>query len=98
MNKPKRGSFDRVIVWIKQKLELLEGENQLYGTDDFMSWINEYRSAINVLEAAGRVDKKTAIAVLSVLEGEASPMAKNVYESAKGIRALLETLPDGGKP
>ena len=53
----KKGLFDRVIVWIKQKLESLEEENQRYGTDDFASWINEYRAAIRVLEAAGKVDK-----------------------------------------
>ena len=67
----KKGLFDRVIVWIKQKLESLEEENQRYGTDDFASWINEYRAAIRVLEdwpkwkplieVAGKVDKAVAI-------------------------------------
>ena len=98
----KRGPFDRVIVWIKQKLESLEEENQRYGTDDFASWINEYRAAIRVLEAAGKVDKAHSLDKLDFLRRMAGEDRAGfvryredglaIFPTAQ-IRALLETLP-----
>jgi hypothetical protein len=61
----------------------------------------QFRAAIALLEAAGKVDKVVEMAVLSVLKDEAGGLVeKEIQESVGRIRALLDALPDtpeGGK-
>jgi hypothetical protein len=55
----------------------------------------DYRAAIRVLEAAGRVDKKEALASLDdiYLSASVSPWDRSVKHLGI-VRSLLESLPD----
>ena len=94
----KKGPFDAVIG----VLRIMRGADYLNGTQEFAS-------AIRVLEAAGKVDKRDAVHTISLLAenwyetsgeyGEGPDVESNeiMKPSVENIRALLEALSDGGR-
>ena len=54
----------------------------------------QFRAAIRILEAAGKVDKNDAISTWYWLHSESAIMPPYVPDGSRQIRALLDALPD----
>ena len=80
----KKGLFDAAISFLRRARGLMSAQEEEETKD-------EIRTAIGILEAAGKVDKATLISHLSRLEKDAGAISP-------GIRVLLEALPDKEKP
>jgi len=95
--------FDVAIAVLKTELQECSPDEE----DEFCDFIqsltdNQYEKglwiAIHVLEAAGKVEKKEALASLDdiYLSASVSPWDRSVKHLGI-VRSLLESLPDGGK-
>lgn len=111
MGEPKR-PFDAVLahlrIELKDAIDAKDREQSFWSKPTYDPWINECRSSILVLEAAGRVDKDKALIALSALMPECFPedwvhaeikppatkLEADLREKVSSIRVLFEALPD----